>query len=288
MSSTLTPSRLVEFHCFVLHSSWKRTNRNLVIQHHCALPTSPLPASTLTFDIHPTSTHILVLGFPNNTIQIFDVEARDSPSWARNVNSRLPSGLERLPDGLVGLAFIKEDSDHLRVPSIEGSVNGDGGDGSVLGQNRATGSYLPKNVVLWGRGWLCRIDLMAGVGMDRRRSRSLSHSSSRLGTPLTASSTPQSPHLPALKRKHSVFGGAAVDILPRLVNGTGEKSNELGVAAKIDRNGSSSGGAIVTKYRDMLLVDFLGPREMVIVERPMGDVLQTLNPAFYKPKYGAK
>ncbi|KAF9243813.1 WD40 repeat-like protein [Melanogaster broomeanus] len=43
---------------------------------------------------------------------------------------------------------------------------------------------------------------------------------------------------------------------------------------------------MVTHYRPILALDFLGPREMVLVERPLVDVLSKLPPAFFKPKYG--
>jgi U3 small nucleolar RNA-associated protein 4 len=44
---------------------------------------------------------------------------------------------------------------------------------------------------------------------------------------------------------------------------------------------------MVTQYRPILHVDFLGPGELVVVERPLVDVLATLPPAYFKPKYGA-
>jgi U3 small nucleolar RNA-associated protein 4 len=45
---------------------------------------------------------------------------------------------------------------------------------------------------------------------------------------------------------------------------------------------------MVTNYRPMLLVDFLSAGgELVVVERPLIDVLAKLPPAYFKPKYGA-
>ncbi|KAG1749712.1 WD40 repeat-like protein [Suillus paluster] len=43
---------------------------------------------------------------------------------------------------------------------------------------------------------------------------------------------------------------------------------------------------MVTNYRPILALDFLGPGELVLVERPLVDVLSKLPPAFFKPKYG--
>ncbi|KAG8733115.1 U3 small nucleolar RNA-associated protein [Ceratobasidium sp. 423] len=47
--------------------------------------------------------------------------------------------------------------------------------------------------------------------------------------------------------------------------------------------------AIVTKFRQILLIDLCadGDGEMVLVERPLVDLLATLPPAYLKPKYGA-
>ena len=44
---------------------------------------------------------------------------------------------------------------------------------------------------------------------------------------------------------------------------------------------------LVTHYRPLLFVDFVAPGELVVVERPLVDVLAKLPPAYFKPKYGA-
>jgi U3 small nucleolar RNA-associated protein 4 len=44
---------------------------------------------------------------------------------------------------------------------------------------------------------------------------------------------------------------------------------------------------MITHYRPILFVDFLGAGELVVVERPLVDVLAGLPPAFFKHKYGA-
>jgi len=43
---------------------------------------------------------------------------------------------------------------------------------------------------------------------------------------------------------------------------------------------------VCTRYRNILSVAFLGPKELLVVERPITDVFQTLPPAFFRPKYG--
>lgn len=44
---------------------------------------------------------------------------------------------------------------------------------------------------------------------------------------------------------------------------------------------------VFTHYRPLLFVDFLDCGEMVVVERPLVDVMSVMPPAFFKPKYGS-
>ena len=61
----------------------------------------------------------------------------------------------------------------------------------------------------------------------------------------------------------------------------GKRGDADGEAPKPEKN-----FAVVVKYRPTLFVDFIGPKELVVVERPLVDVMQRLPPAFFKPKYG--
>lgn len=114
-------------------------------------------------------------------------------------------------------------------------------------QQRLNPPAPKRNVILWGRGWLCKVDLMgsgimsgdAGPGF-RKRSRSFG--SNQAPTPIV-----------------------------RLQDTQRDESSQ-----------------VVTRYRDIMLVDLLGPRELIVVERPAVEILQSLRPAYYKPKYGAK
>lgn len=62
----------------------------------------------------------------------------------------------------------------------------------------------------------------------------------------------------------------------------GDMSQKVGVSLEEQ----DSNFKMVTHYRPILHVDFLGPGELVVVERPLVDVLATLPPAYFKPKYG--
>ncbi|KAG7099464.1 hypothetical protein E1B28_001314 [Marasmius oreades] len=177
------------------------------LQHHCLLPSFSHPAQCLAFD--PSRPSHLLLAFPNNTFQIYDVEARQFPVWAHELTSHLPRRFTTIHDALVGVAFapISSSSSH-------------------------------NYVVFWGATWLCKINLddPGSIQASRKRRRE----SAKGGSP----QNPDSSHW--------------------------EKRVKM-----------------ITQYRPLLLVDFIAEGELVVVERPLVDVLGTLPPAFFKHKYGA-
>ncbi|KZT21715.1 WD40 repeat-like protein [Neolentinus lepideus HHB14362 ss-1] len=67
----------------------------------------------------------------------------------------------------------------------------------------------------------------------------------------------------------------------KLASGSGR------VGADDQRGDQQTNFKLVTHYRPILFVGFLAPGEMVVVERPLVDVLTKLPPAYFKPKYGA-
>ena len=169
------------------------------VQHHAALPSFSLPAQAITFE--PASSNLLVLAFPDNTFQVFDVEAGVFPEWARNLSISLPKRFTRIHDPVLGIMFD---------PASQGKM------------------------ILWGSTWLCRVNLSEHMskGSKKRRRNSLKNPA-----------TPEE-------------------------EGTGDFK-------------------MITHYRPILYVGFLAPGELVVVERPLVDVLATLPPAYFKPKYGA-
>lgn len=44
---------------------------------------------------------------------------------------------------------------------------------------------------------------------------------------------------------------------------------------------------MIMQYRPLLFVDYVAPGELIVVERPLVDVLATLPPAYFRHKYGA-
>lgn len=103
------------------------------------------------------------------------------------------------------------------------------------------------HAILWGSTWLCRVALNAPLGWG------------------------------GFARKRRRGGGKNV---PTAANIKGAAQ------AAGDEEDEMSNFRLVTRYRPLLCADFLSAGELLIVERPLVDVLQALPPAFFKPKYG--
>ena len=191
------------------------------VQHHTALPSFPQRAHALAFapgSSPALSSSLLVLGFANNTLEMYDVEARQFPSWSRALCSSLPKRFTHLHDAMLGVTLAPPAAS-AHLDHVDKS-----NDSSVL-------------ALFWGATWLCKVQFDAPVGWGgfekkrrRRRSEGADHGTER---------------------------------------------------------GGAHNFKLITQYRQILLADFLAPGELVVVERPLTDVLATLPPAYYRPKYGA-
>lgn len=194
----------------------------------------------------PEKPQILMIVLPNNTIHVFDVERSEVPIWAHDLNSRISKQLFNTPDPVLGVIF--EPGPDLPPSAL---VNGDLETTNVSQGNpgpRST-TFSQKEAILWGSSWLCKLklDWFSKYTEPRKRRKS------------EARHPPQE------------YQGIPT-LAPRadLQNSAYEARNLR----------------IVTHYRPILALDFVGPGEMVLVERPLVDVLSKLPPAFFKPKYG--
>ncbi|EIN13583.1 WD40 repeat-like protein [Punctularia strigosozonata HHB-11173 SS5] len=182
------------------------------IQHHSVVPTMPQPIHAMAFNPSASRTTTLIMALANNTIQIYDVDAREFPNWARELSASLPKRFTGIHDSVIGVTFDPASA------STEGAV-----------------------ALFWGATWICKVQLdrPAGWGGFSR------------------------------KRRRAQKGGA----------------NEAGMVIA-DISQQQQNFKVVTHYRPILALDFFGPREMVVVERPLVDVLARLPPAYFRPKYG--
>ncbi len=147
------------------------------------------------------------MAFPDNTLQFYDVETRQFPSWGKDLSSALPKRLTHAHDPVIGITFDP---------------------------TRHSSEKQTRSVLLWGSTWICRLSLSE----DRMSSK------------------------PNKKRRR-------------------ENAKEPSTATYHDDY------KMITHYRPILCLDFLMNGELVVIERPFIDVLSTLPPPFFKPKYGA-
>ena len=126
-----------------------------------------------------------------------------------------------------------------------------------------------RHALFWGATWLCRVKLDAPTGwgdlMKKRRRDASPVKSSQKQKQQEQKSAP----------KQGRGEGAGTDGFP-----------DQDADARIDED-TPTNFKLITRYRPILRAGFLGPRELVVVERPLVDVLRTLPPAFFKPRYGS-
>lgn len=115
----------------------------------------------------------------------------------------------------------------------------------------ATVASNTRTVMLWGASWVCKFRIgenIKPVNFSRKRRRD------------EAGSEEKEPEaVPS-----DLVGEQADDV---------EGDEELGLI-------------VWTKYKNLMGVGFLNARELVVVERPLLDVLAGQPPAYYKSKYG--
>jgi len=116
------------------------------LHYHCSLPTSLVALSDFTFD--PSSPHILYLAFPDNTLQVFDVEAREYPGWANHLcHSILPSLIGSERDSLSGITFIPEQKQSM----------------TAFPEKLTDTKFNGRKVLLWSKSWMSAINIDAQI-----------------------------------------------------------------------------------------------------------------------------
>jgi U3 small nucleolar RNA-associated protein 4 len=159
------------------------------------------------------------MAFPDNSLQIYDVESRQFPSWGNEFCSNLPKRLTHAHDPILGMAF----------------------DPAGLSTDAHS-----RHLLLWSSTWICKLPLTSSMGANTNKKRRR-ESMKRSAPPPASSSFPHA----------------------------------LGI------DDPTADFKMITHYRPILFVDYLAAGELVVVERPLVDVLSTMPPAYLKHKYGA-
>ena len=116
------------------------------------------------------------------------------------------------------------------------------------------GAPSVRTVLLWGASWICKFRIGSDVKAQK--------SSRKRRRGQNEETEGESAHEP--------------EAVPSGADG-GEED---------EGRGTEMGLEVWTKYRNILAVDFFDSKEMVIVERPLMDVMSKLPPAYFKFKYG--
>ena len=113
-----------------------------------------------------------------------------------------------------------------------------------------------RKVLFWGFTWMCSVNLDSPVGwggFSKKRRRE--HQKTPNGT----------------LQSHANVGKPPANVSAEGSFGQTQPKNFT----------------VLTHYRPLLFVDFLDCGEMIVVERPLVDVMSAMPPAFFKPKYGS-
>ena len=113
-----------------------------------------------------------------------------------------------------------------------------------------------RKALFWGFTWMCsvKLDSPAGWGgFSKKRRRE--HKPAKNG----------------VSQQHANAGKTQGNVSAEDPNGQGQPKNFT----------------VLTHYRPLLFVDFLDCGELIVVERPLVDVMSAMPPAFFKPKYGS-
>ncbi|PVG01220.1 WD40 repeat-like protein [Serendipita vermifera] len=202
------------------------------LQHHCTLPTMPLPVAAMAFE-SLASRHLL-FAMPDNSIHIFDVESRLFPQWQRRLSQTVSRKIGGQRDTILGVTFAPQPQSRRKSDA---------------------GAF--ETVIAWGANWICRFRIY--------------HS----GTSSAHSS----------KRRRDDEDGNGTDEEELAEEDTAREEEDIEDGAK-PLGYKTLHLNVFTRFRNLLGVQFLNPEEMVVVEKPLLDVLSKLPPAYFKARYG--
>lgn len=221
-----------------------------------------------------------MLAHADATIGVFDVETRRFAPWAAHLSQRerLPRRWASLHDGVLGIA--------IEPPSTSQSASAPSSTSKHPSSSKQSAAESGRHAVFWGATWLCRVALDAPAGwggfIKKRR---------RDGPASTAPAPPSTPSRSKSKAKAKGKANHASGPLTNAVTSADDADAEGGDDAnehdKEHDGETPTNFKLVSRYRPILCADFLANGELLVVERPLVDVLRGLPPAFFKPRYGS-
>ena len=125
------------------------------ISHHTTLPTMPLPVQCLAFD--PMRPSVLLLVFPDHSVQIYDVETRQFPAWGKDLAASLPRRFINSHEVVLGAEFDPYE------PAAKG----------VGEEEEKEGDGKTRYILFWGSTWIFKasLDTRAFVRSNKKKRR---------------------------------------------------------------------------------------------------------------------
>ncbi|KAG8808373.1 U3 small nucleolar RNA-associated protein [Serendipita sp. 399] len=234
------------------------------LQLHCTLPTMPLPLTCMAFDHHRS--RLLFVAMPDNSVRIFDVESKAFPEWQRTFSQTLSRKLGSKRDEILGIAMLPLAPPPLPLSSSASTITE-----SPMFAKNATMRSTAQGVVVWGANWICRFrvqPVMTTTGREKRRRGGDDDDDDNDDEDKGEADEEMEEH------ESDEDSGSMVAPDSTKEDTTNQKTQLTTQFHLVDR------------YRSLLGVFFLNSEELVMVERPLLDVLSTLPPAFFKAKYG--
>ncbi|TIB33895.1 hypothetical protein E3P84_01988 [Wallemia ichthyophaga] len=226
------------------------------MQHHATLPSlSDLPAA---IKFHPLHQSLLIIALPNCLISFYDVEKKSTPAWSKQLNeSTMPESYVQIVDPLQGIILNPDPS------TLPPQFHGVDSNASTLD------SHSDSKLIAYGATWMCVIKYMANDTDSNRKALSKSSKSNKR----KMNKQDRNKMATDLANVKKQMGDAA--------NGIIFQEDEI-----LQRAEEASFFKMVNRYQPIACADFIGPSELMVVERPQSDFVTDLPPAFYKHKYG--
>ncbi|KAA1080545.1 U3 small nucleolar RNA-associated protein [Puccinia graminis f. sp. tritici] len=240
------------------------------MKHHCYLTMPGALVNCLAFP--GTMPSMIVVGFATNELEVIDVESRERPSWAVELshsNQGQMAGLREMRDSMIGIEFGPLGSSSSSSNRHQKTTDVAVGDQPGL-PKPLTDHSRPIEGLIWAASWVAKIRLPT-----------TSPSSSSPITPMSSSSSSSSSVLApsallppsTLKRPRDSSSPLPDPLIP---------SSSSSTTTTTRRSQDRLTVAVSRKYQAVLALGLLDHHQIVIVERPFFDLLNSLPSALHQ------
>ncbi|TIB73425.1 hypothetical protein E3Q24_01192 [Wallemia mellicola] len=222
------------------------------MQHHATLPSlSHLPSS---IQFHPTQQSLMIIALPSGLLHFYDADKKSPPSWSKRINeATMPDHYLTTIDPVQGM-IVNPDPSTL-PPQFGAEIPG------TLDPSR------DNKIITYGASWMCVIRYNTTNKNTHGRSYSKKNNKRKLNK----------------QERNKLAQDIALvkEQMGEAANGVVFQEDEL-----LRKSEESTFFKLTNRYQPIAMAEYIGPSELVVVERPQHDFIADLPPAFYKHKYG--